>query len=441
MPVENKASIKKNILRAGLIVLLSASALIIFPQTSKADVYIYWSDRSNGDGLVDRTIETYNPAGNESIENIVDVDTVLPAFEPPDLIPNAGVGPLRIANEKVYWAIQGNDSEDYTNPASIFQSDLDGSNTDLLMQLGVNSTIIDFEVDVANNRIYYTEVDNTNNDRWIRSSDLDGTNIDDIVQLNSSISFGRMGALTLDTTNQVLYYTDGTYDENYYVENPEDIGNGDFIWVDTVNIIQSYDIVGDTFDTAYENDLADDFTYGDDYQVDSAYRGIEIDPDTGIIYFTNAAGGLYGLQQVDFDGTDFSILTTLLDDDPYFLNEPDRIAIDPLNQYIYFTAVNSGEIYRADFNGDPAGNFDDMLPGEWSYFFESGYTDGESIFPEMQGLDTYNSESEVVPELPPGVFAGLMSVLGVIILRLRMIFQKGASILPKNVLHFFKAQA
>ena len=202
-----------------------------------------------------------------------------------------------VANGKMYWSVG--------IPGQIHRANLDGSEAEDLI-LGLPSAR-SLRLDLQNGKMYWIETSTSSSGfpRFIKRANLDGTSIEVITS-----TFARYEALDLDIPGGKIYVADSGADRILRLNTD---GTG------TQTLVQIPD------ESRAPRDIALDLT------------------NNKIYWITVANGALSGFRRANLDGTNIERL--LLDGDP------NRIAVDPAAEKLYWTNGRLKRVRSANFDG------------------------------------------------------------------------------------------
>ena len=227
---------------------------------------------------------------------------------------------LDVAGGKMYWTDMGlggaADKSVAINDGRIMRANLDGSDLETIVPLGLTTTPKQLAVDVAGGKVYWSDrgdVEGENVNPKIMRSNLDGSEVETIV---SSDLMSPVG-IQLDTAKGKVYFTD---------RYANDIKRANLDGSDVETIVSN---------TEYPVDLALDF-------------------DHGVFYWTaRQAGCIYraDLDATEIDGNSLSPIVT-------GLHAPIGVCLDVENGRLFYTDViissQSGSLWESDLDGQNA---------------------------------------------------------------------------------------
>lgn len=225
----------------------------------------------------------------------------------------------------------------------------------------------------ADDRIYWADV------QGIRSVALDGSDTQELLTVEEPL------ALTLDASNQRLYWVQWSADENAYVVQRSTLDGP---------AIEEVGVLSGLLDTPFVFDLQNATIYGWQSAVDESLRGVAranldganqelivpipfgpandfaLDVEAGHLYWIRGiVDGM--IQRADLDGENVTELVTGLD-------WTSRLAVDTLNAKIYWvseTEEQEAVLWRANLDGSGQELF---LPEDaWALFFDREGTQPE----------------------------------------------------------------
>lgn len=218
----------------------------------------------------------------------------------PQLIrnPTSAAG-LLVRGSSLYFLEDGVDGP-------FLRTDLDGTNADTLVNFPSNGAFSRFEVDVANDDVYFFH-----EDHFLARADLV---TDEIVALETRVG-DDVHDVAVDATQESLFFV--PWDTHQVFSTNLDGGGLTALAYDS---------------TAIEDDI----------------RGVALDTSAGRLYFVSINGTA---QAIDIDGTDLVTLTSAL-------TFPHDIALDVANGHLYVTdniesSGTGGAIRRLDMAGGP----------------------------------------------------------------------------------------
>ncbi len=247
---------------------------------------------------------------------------------------------LDVDGGKIYWTSEV--SDDDVLHRWVARANLDGSNSEILLDRGVEHIALD----AGRGNVYYAA------DKYIVRTDLNGQYFDDFSIRSSDYPV----AIALDADGDRVYWTsqdtkmiqwadfDGqniedvlTVSDGYPGEIALDVDRGKIYWTNPgTQTIQRADLDGQNVEHLF--DLEDDVLYAD---WRAPRIGIALDVDRGKIYWAGSWSGK--IQRADLDGQNVEVLF-----DP-IAREPHGIAL--YLDKIYWTDWMKGTIQRADRNG------------------------------------------------------------------------------------------
>jgi len=161
-------------------------------------------------------------------------------------------------NRKIYW------SEDLVND-KIFRANLDGTGKETLFTHSSTDLITFIELDVAGNKMYFTNLNN------IWSANLDGSNAQLIVSNNFSGS--NLVAIELDAVNQKLYFAVNPYNGSSFIRRCTTNGSAIETLIDTPTD-GLLDVCGLTLDVTGNKMYFSDYSSGNIRRSDLAGNNI-----------------------------------------------------------------------------------------------------------------------------------------------------------------------
>ena len=220
------------------------------------------------------------------------------------------------AGGKMYWTDMGPggaaDKSVAINDGRIMRADIDGTNVETVVPLGLTTTPKQLALDVAGGKVYWSDRGDVGDQRVnpkIMRVNLDGSSLETIVSTDLMSPVG----IALDTANGKVYFTD-RYANNIKRAN-----------------LDGSDVEVVVRDTEYPVDLAFDF-------------------EKRVIYWTaRKAGCLYlaDMDQTGMDGASFSPIIT-------GLHAPIGVCLDRENGRLFYTDVmfpSSGAIWESELDG------------------------------------------------------------------------------------------
>jgi hypothetical protein len=284
-----------------------AVALLLATSAQASTLGVYYSETGFGD-----TVSRLN----------VNSDITTATFDNLVSIPNQDPRAIAIdhTNLKVYYA----------NGNAIWKANLDGTGQAL-----VTTTIGgpgDIEIDSANGHLYYSTGSGTPTDRRIRRVNTDGTGVTTIHDattlatfnpLDTTITTKDVGNISLDLDNGLLYWTsDNGANAGRIAMNSSALAGG---------------VTTQHFVAASRNE---------------AIGKMDIDFDTGTVYFTVGSSTISEVRSSAIDG---SSLTTLYSSGDDGIGRPAAIALDPDSDDVFFTV--GGIMYQGNTDGTDALTF------------------------------------------------------------------------------------
>ncbi len=231
---------------------------------------------------------------------------------------------------------------------TIWRADFDGSNqTPLVFGVGLSAPW-PIDADVSTHRIYWGDV-NTNR---IQRSNLDGTSLETVVSGTYPVIDGPAG-LVIDEPNQQLYWTDFVVDK---------IQRTDLDLLVTETLINS----GLSIPLGIDLDPVKGYMYWTDAAQGNIRRAplgggppedvltglsnpreVKLDVDGGLLYWVDLNNGIW---RANLDGSGIVQLSN---------HSGLHIALDRLEQKIYFRRNDTGGLARIDFDGS---NLETVIP-------------------------------------------------------------------------------